>query len=125
LLPAAQGNTVVAVPGFLNERMLSAPAGQKFLADFKTATGHDAGPGGGAAIFGYDAMQLVLDVLRRAGGTAGNHTAVVREFHNTKSRASVLGTYNIDAGGDTSLAPTYVLNRIKAGKFVPFASQQG
>jgi branched-chain amino acid transport system substrate-binding protein len=125
LVPAAQSNTVVAAPGFLSRRMLSAPAGPKFLADFKTATGHDAGPGGGVAIFGYDAMQLVLDVLRRAGATAGNHKAVVNEFHNTKSRASVLGTYNIDASGDTSLSPTYVLRRIKTGKFVPFASEQG
>lgn len=125
LAPAAQGNTVVATPGSLSSRTLSAPAGQKFLADFKTATGHEAGPGGGAAIFGYDAMQLVLDVLRRAGATASNHNAVIKEFHNTKNRASVLGTYSIDAGGDTSLTPNYVLQRIRAGKFVPFAAQQG
>jgi hypothetical protein len=38
----------------------------------------------------------------------------------------VLGTYSINANGDTSLAP-FVISRVKSGQLVPyrFVSEQG
>jgi branched-chain amino acid transport system substrate-binding protein len=125
LIPTAQANTFLTSPGFPNGRALT-PAGAKFVADFKAATGRDPGPGGGAAIFGYEAMALTLDVLRRAGSSAANHGTVIAEFHNTKDRASVLGTYSINQDGDTTLNPApYVLQHIRAGKLAPFKPYLG
>lgn len=55
------------------------------------------------AIFGYEAMALVLDAIRRAGPAAGDREAVRRALFATRNRASVLGTYSIDRFGDTTL----------------------
>ena len=120
LIPAAQANFLAVRPGFLNNRALTA-AGVKFVADFKAATGRDPGPGGGDAIFGYEAMALVLDVLRRAGANAANHAALIADFHATNGRASVLGTYSIDGDGDTSLKPApIILEHVVLGRLAPF-----
>jgi branched-chain amino acid transport system substrate-binding protein len=56
------------------------------------------------AIYGYEAMRLVLDTIDRLG-TRGSDRAAVREaLFATRDRESVLGRYSFDAGGDTSLA---------------------
>jgi branched-chain amino acid transport system substrate-binding protein len=104
----------ISAPGFLPKDLPS--AGQKFVADFKTAYNRQPVP---QAIFGYEAMAAVLDVLRQAGSSASNRSTVVKGFFAIKNRDSVLGTYSINANGDTSLAP-FVFNRPQAGKLVPF-----
>lgn len=123
LSAGAQRNFEVSSPGFMDSGSKSdlPPAGQKFVADFRAAYGHAPAQ---AAIFGYAAMSLVLDALRRAGSQANSRSAVVTAFHNTKQLSSVLGTYNIDGNGDTTLAP-YVFSHIKAGRLVPFQTMQG
>jgi branched-chain amino acid transport system substrate-binding protein len=120
LSPSAQANTYISSPGFMPGDLTQ--AGRKFVTDFRAAYGHEPVP---SAIFGYEAMSLVLDVLRRAGAGANNPSTVVSEFHNTKNRNSDLGTYTISASGDTSLTPApYVLSHFKAGKLVPYESLQ-
>jgi branched-chain amino acid transport system substrate-binding protein len=120
-LSSAARNVYISAPGFLPKDV--PPAGQKFLSDFKAAYGHSPAP---EAIFGYEAMTAVLDVLKEAGSAASNRSTVVRDFFSIRSRASVLGTYSINANGDTSLAP-FVFSRLKAGKLVPskFVQVQG
>jgi branched-chain amino acid transport system substrate-binding protein len=75
------------------------PEGQKFFTDFK------AKYGGGApdpyAIYGYEAMNLMLDAIKRS--STGDKADVVKALFATKDRSSVLGTYSIDQNGDTSL----------------------
>ena len=66
------------------------------------------------AIYGYETMALALDVLKRAGAKAGDRAAVVKELFNTKGREGVIGTYDIDANGDTTLTD-YGLYAIKNG----------
>jgi branched-chain amino acid transport system substrate-binding protein len=66
------------------------------------------------AIYGYEAMALALDTLKRAGDKANDRAAVVKALFETKDRKSVLGTYSIDANGDTSLTD-YGLYTIKDG----------
>jgi branched-chain amino acid transport system substrate-binding protein len=56
-----------------------------------------------SAVYAYEAMALALDVLERAGARANDRAAAVDELFETRSRASVLGTYSIDVNGDTSL----------------------
>ncbi len=58
------------------------------------------------AIFGYEAMSLLLDAIDRATDH-GTRPAVRAEVRNalfaTRDRHSVLGTYSIDGNGDTTL----------------------
>jgi len=53
------------------------------------------------AIYGYEAMSLALDAIKRSGdGTQAN---ILKAIYSTKNRQSVLGTYSIDKNGDTTL----------------------
>jgi branched-chain amino acid transport system substrate-binding protein len=66
------------------------------------------------AIYGYEAMALTLDAMKRAGDSANDREKVIEEILNTKDRKSVLGTYSIDKNGDTTLTD-YGLYKIDAG----------
>jgi hypothetical protein len=108
-----QRNVYVSSPGFLPADL--SPAGRKFVDDFKTTYGRDPSP---AAIFGYEAMAAVLDVIRQAGASANVRRTIVQDFRGIKDRPSALGTYSL-SGGDTNLAP-FVIARIQSGALVPF-----
>jgi branched-chain amino acid transport system substrate-binding protein len=90
------------------------PAAQEFYKEFKSKYGKDPEP---YAIYGYEAMSVVLDAIKRAGDKGNDRKAVVDQFFQTKGRSSVLGTYDIDENGDTTLSD-YGGNRIKGGKLV-------
>ncbi len=89
-------------------------AGQKFFADYKAKFGADPEP---YAIYGYEAMSLALDSIKRAADQGGDRQAVIDQFFATKDRESVLGTYSINENGDTTLSD-YGGNRIEGGKLV-------
>jgi branched-chain amino acid transport system substrate-binding protein len=76
----------------------SVPGGADFLKSFEEEYG-TANPDP-YAIYGYEAAQFVLDTIE-AGGTTKE--AFVEKMFQTKDRESVLGTYSIDANGDTTL----------------------
>ena len=90
------------------------PAAQDFYKEFKAKYGKDPEP---YAIYGYEAMAVTLDAIKRAGDNGNDRQAVVDEFFKTKGRESVLGTYDIDENGDTTLSD-YGGNRIEGGKLV-------
>jgi branched-chain amino acid transport system substrate-binding protein len=78
------------------------PAGRKFFALYSRRYGAPQP----AAIFGYEAMSLMLNAISRAtdhGKLEAARTRVVSALFSTRDRHSVLGTYSIDARGDTSL----------------------
>ena len=75
------------------------PEGQKFFQDFE-AKYSEPNPDP-YAIYGYEAMRLVLDAIQRSG--TGEKADVLKAIFETKDRQSVLGTYSIDENGDTSL----------------------
>jgi branched-chain amino acid transport system substrate-binding protein len=74
------------------------PAGQAFVARFRAQFG-EPDP---YAVFGYEAMAVVLDAIDRAADPV-SRSAVIDAFFATRDRASVLGTYSIDRFGDTTL----------------------
>jgi branched-chain amino acid transport system substrate-binding protein len=76
------------------------PEGQRFVRAYRQRFGHPAPP---AAAYGYEAMALLLDAIRRAGGNGDSRAAVTDEVLSTRDRRSVLGTYSIDGNGDTTL----------------------
>ena len=74
------------------------PKGQQFFKDFKAAYG-SAEPEP-YAIYGYEAMSLLLDSMQRAGSSCNDRAAVADQVFKTKDRDSVLGVYSIDKDGD-------------------------
>jgi branched-chain amino acid transport system substrate-binding protein len=69
------------------------------------------------AIFGYEAMSAVLAAIKSAGAGHVSRAAVVREFFKIENRQSVIGTYSIDANGDTTL-DAYGANVVQGGALV-------
>ncbi|MBV9807760.1 MAG: branched-chain amino acid ABC transporter substrate-binding protein [Solirubrobacterales bacterium] len=70
------------------------------------------------AIFGYEAMSLLLSAIDRAtehGANTAVRSQVRAALFATRDRASVLGTYSIDRNGDTTLRH-YGVYAIVAGR---------
>ena len=118
LSPTAR-HVYISSPGFMTKD-LNATAKSEFLKPFEDAYHRVPSP---QAIFGYEAMSAILSVLKKAGASATDRATVVQDFFAIKNRDSVLGTYSINANGDTSLAP-FVFSRPVNGKLVPFQSVQ-
>ena len=55
------------------------------------------------AAYGYEAMSLLLDAIRRAGESGDDRGSVVDEVLSTHDRRSIIGEYSIDGNGDTTL----------------------
>ncbi len=91
------------------------PEGQKFFDDFEAKYG-EANPDP-YAIYGYEAMKLVLDTCEQLGADCADRQAMIDALFATKGRASVLGTYDIDENGDTTLTD-YGVYTVKDGELV-------
>ncbi len=90
------------------------PSGQAFFKDYQAKYGTPQA----YAVYGYESMALMLDAIKRAtnNGTAtASRSKVVAAILATKDRPSVLGTYSIDANGDTTLK-SYGSYKIVNGK---------
>jgi branched-chain amino acid transport system substrate-binding protein len=91
------------------------PEGQKFFDEYKAkynVTSVDP-----YAIYGYEAMKLVLDTCKELGSGCTDRQKMIDALFNTKGRESVLGTYDIDENGDTTLTD-YGVYTIKDGGLV-------
>jgi branched-chain amino acid transport system substrate-binding protein len=86
------------------------PEGQEFFRQFEEKYG-EANPNP-YAVYGFEAMRLALDAIQRSG--TGEKADIIQALFDTKDRESVLGTYSIDANGDTTLTD-YGLYVIKDG----------
>jgi branched-chain amino acid transport system substrate-binding protein len=75
------------------------PAGKEFFKTY-TAKYGESNPDP-YAIYGYEAMSLALDAIKRSGN--GEKADVLKALFATKDRDSVLGKYSIDSNGDTTL----------------------
>jgi len=89
------------------------PEGKRFFSEFERKYGEpNPDP---YAIYGYEAMNLVLDAIERAGQQGNDRQAVIDALFDTKGRESVLGTYDIDENGDTTLTD-YGVYTIQGGE---------
>ena len=89
--------------------------GQKFFDDFEAKYG-ESNPDP-YAIYGYEAMKLVLDTCQQLQAECTDKQAMIDALFNTKGRQSVLGTYDIDENGDTTLTD-YGVYTIKDGELI-------
>jgi branched-chain amino acid transport system substrate-binding protein len=102
LSPAVAKRTLITVATLDPENY--PPEGKKFFEDYEKQTG-DKTPAP-YSIYGYEGMSVILDSLKRAADANGgklSRQAVIDQFFSTKGRQSVLGTYDIDKDGDTTL----------------------
>ena len=74
--------------------------GARFVAQYRREVGE--APDRYAA-YGYTAMSLLLDAIRRAGDDGDERERVVDEVFDTSGFASPLGSFSIDENGDTTL----------------------
>ncbi len=89
-------------------------AGQAFYAAYTRRYG----PPEPYAIFGYEAMGLLLDAIRRGthdGREPAVRSSVVTALFATRAHNGAIGTYGIDRDGDTTLR-RYGVYRIVAGR---------
>ena len=91
------------------------PAGKQFFQKYEAKYGK--GNLNPYAIYGYAAMSLALDAIKRAGSNGNNRQDVINSLFSTKNLPSVLGTYSIDKNGDTSITD-YGLYAVKNGQIV-------
>ena len=90
--------------------------GQKFFDDYAAA--YDDKSPDPYAIYGYEAMSLTLDAIKRAAAAGKvDKAAVAEQLFATEDRASALGTYSINEDGDTTLTD-YGSYAIKGGQLV-------
>jgi branched-chain amino acid transport system substrate-binding protein len=90
------------------------PSGQEFFKTYKAKYGADPEA---YAIYGYEAMGVMLEAIKNAGAKGNDRQAVIDAFFKIKNRESVLGTYSIDENGDTTLSD-YGGDRVVGGKLV-------
>jgi branched-chain amino acid transport system substrate-binding protein len=89
--------------------------GQKFFDEYEQQ--YDVSSVDPYAIYGYEAMSLVLDTCERLGPDCSDRQAMIDALFETKGRESVLGTYDIDENGDTTITD-YGVYRIEDGELV-------
>jgi branched-chain amino acid transport system substrate-binding protein len=83
-----------------------------------TAYDRTFGPPQPYAIYGYEAMSVLLDAISRAsheGSRPVKRSAVRTALFATRNRHSVLGTYSIRPSGDTTLR-SYGVYRVVEGR---------
>ena len=92
------------------------PKGQKFFEDFKAQYKQKVIQP--YAIYGFEAMDVILDSMERAGDKCNDRQAVIDEFFKTKGKEGVTGTYDIDEDGDVTLNQ-FGRHRIENGELTP------
>jgi branched-chain amino acid transport system substrate-binding protein len=112
LSPSVQRVTYLTSPAL--DPKLYPPAGQDFFSAYRKQFGKDAEP---VAIFGYEAMKVALLAIQNAGDRGNDHQSVIDAMFKIKDHDSPMGTYSIDANGDTTLSE-YGAYRVERGKLV-------
>jgi len=108
-LGSAASRTLLSTP--VLAPALYPPAARRVLSDYARRFGGEAGP---EALYGYEAMSVVLDAIRRAGSAGGSRQTVIDRFFSVRDRDSVLGRYSIQPDGETTLS-RYGVDRVVNG----------
>jgi branched-chain amino acid transport system substrate-binding protein len=70
---------------------------------------------GAEALYGYEAMRIVLDSIASVGAEAGDRAAVARAALSPRARVSVIGPFRVLATGDVAPASFAAYRRSAAG----------
>ncbi len=107
---AAEASTYLTTPVLPNR--FYPPSAQRVLRDYRSRFGAE---GGAYALYGYEAMTVVLDAVRSSGARGNDRQTVIDRVFATKDRNSVLGGYSVEADGETTLS-RYGVDRVSAGR---------
>ena len=107
---ASEMNTYLTTP-LLPVRLYPPPA-QSVLRHYRSVFGAAGGPD---ALYGYEAMQLVLDAVRRSGARGNDRQTVIAHVFDTRKRNSVVGRYSVQSNGETTLS-SYGVDRVSGGR---------
>jgi branched-chain amino acid transport system substrate-binding protein len=88
------------------------PSAGRVLSEYRRDFGAD---GGAYALYGYEAMSVVLDAIRGAGTHGNDRQVVIDRFFATRNRNSVIGRYSVNADGESSLS-RYGIDRVSGGR---------
>jgi len=88
------------------------PSAQRVLRDYLSTFGAE---GGAYALYGYEAMTVVLDAVRSSGARGNDRQTVIDRVFATKNRNSVIGSYSVEPDGETTLS-RYGVDRVSAGR---------
>ena len=110
--PEVQKQTFLTSPTVSPDEL--PPAGQKFYTDYEAEYSEPQDEIDPYAVYGYEAMSAVLGAIEKGGD---DRAAVIKAFFDTKKTDSVLGPYEIDDDGDTTLT-LYGAYLAKDSKFV-------
>lgn len=111
-LGAAATATYLTTP--LLAESLYPPSARQLMVRYTRTFHRPAGP---SVLYGYEAMDGVLDAIRRAGPRGNNRPDVIRAYMTTRDRDSVIGRYSVMPNGETTLS-TYGVDRVVAGRAV-------
>ena len=92
------------------------PQAGRFYGAFKARYG-ELGP---YSIYSYDAANVLLESIVKAGVTSGD--SLVKVLHSSKF-SGALGDIEFDAKGDIKISP-YVIWTVKGAEFIPYKSPQ-
>lgn len=87
------------------------PAAQDFVRRYEARYGEI----GSFAAYGYDAANVLIDAIRRAG--KNDREAVLKELKNTKDFPGILGPINFDSKGD-AIGKSVGIFKVQNGKFL-------
>jgi branched-chain amino acid transport system substrate-binding protein len=108
---ASEGDFVTSTP--LPQDQSTARA---FVDRYKKRWNQDPGP---YSALEYDAVNVVIDAMRRAG--KADRAAIITALHATRTFRGATGTIGFDPKGDRT-SVLYITYIIKDGKFVPYGS---
>jgi branched-chain amino acid transport system substrate-binding protein len=75
--------------------------------------------GNAYALYGYEAMTVVLDAIRNSGARGDDRQTVIDRVLATKNRNSVLGRYSVEPSGETTLSH-YGVDRVSSSGHLVF-----
>jgi branched-chain amino acid transport system substrate-binding protein len=84
---------------------------RRVLSDYRRQFGGEASP---YVLYGYEAMSVVLDAIRRTREHGNDRVAVIDRYFATRNRDSVLGRYSVQSNGETTLS-RFGVDRVSAG----------
>ncbi len=113
---AAAANTYIATP-MLPDTLYPGSA-QQVLDRYRSVFGAQGGP---YALYGYEAMTLVLNAVSASGPRGDDRQTVIDRVFTTRDRRSVLGRYSIEADGESTLS-RYAVDRVLKGRLVFYRS---
>ena len=102
----------ISVAGEPNSKL--GPAGKKFVTDFGKQIGTAPNP---YSAYGAQAMEVLLTAIQNSDGT---RSKVAENLLKTKVTDGILGTFSINANGDTTANPVTQYKLLAGGKTIPF-----